>query len=660
MLLSIQLTFCLSPVPGILPVLAEEIENSDYSDTGKSYTTNSSDDEESDFYNSESDNTEGEDENQDSSDNNSPYDEEDEELEYEEDEFQKEYESAKKKIQEQASNVGGFGIEGVVKNALDQELMGQYNSGDGQMTYNGAIIKEIGEIRVDKDMNASSYRWAVWHKENKKDTIDTSDSDGNYKGFSKEKVKAWSEYESAIKKINNKQFPKLQDYKYPTTTPTQKFTFWADKPGYYDLYGDPLFDTVSLKAEVDVSYTAKVTEIITETVDDGTDDDVSAQGPEEAEVSVGPNSANGGPDSNCQLAQNVLDAEIASGTKTEKQIKAKAKDLEKTAKKQGSKCSLDTSAAKGAKGRVPTKATCNNWHSWKLAKVYDQDGKKMSGYWCGGYKGEIDPATGLPSRINNTYVYSKDQTNIDFYTVNGVVQFNPPENMSAKTGVWLEKPVTISRPQENSIDGNSTVTLAQAEIHNVYGSQLERVGIIAVGMANNSWKMEEDEFWEEEPEYYEIEGSVLKVENDISKSYGFCPKTDGDIIGGTTSFKNLVVHKKDLVHGYNEIREEDLTFKDKDDKDSDKALKDNTKNGRFVTPKIDEKLDVNNKDSKYVGRVPFISFEIKDSQDTDDTQKKKKTIKKYTSLTKQDEKDQQEEDKENEEKEAKRKEAGFE
>lgn len=677
--LSLTLIFSLSPITDFLSIITYAEEGEDYSDDGKTYSTgqNAKEDAESASPSSEPDTQTNKVDTKPSSENKeerpSYYDQEEEELTYEEDEFEKEEDEedlAPKtpSYSTQSSSGSGFGLSNVVTGLVSQEAMEKFSNQEGVL-FEGIEIDSIGDVRVDKELNISSYRWIVWHREYKTDEIDTSESDGNYHGFSKEKVIAWKAFESAIKKINNDSFPNEKEYAYPMNTPTQKFTFWADKPGYYDVYGDPLIDTVSLKAQVDVNYTAMLKEehLIPA-------DSISGAQGGGAPGAIAGGFVGGSGDVCDQITQLIADAEnltpeqkaeLERAEKDCRNLQEKGNSGEEEDKKKspptGDKCTDGYVYRKGKK----TETRCDAFSMVPTAARYSQEeGATTFRYTSGEYAGTYNIQTeGIkshnlePRYPTNTNVweamgkgYTTEDLITDTYERAKQVKSeeydkkqDDHESDEGRVSVWDDAPQSVS----------TNITLAEAEIHNVYGSQLTRVGAVAVGMANDSWRMNEDEFWEEDPEYYEMEGDAVTVENKTDHPFGFCPKSDGDIIGGTTNFKNLVVHKKNLAHGYNEIKEEDLMFNDSDNKNSRKALEDNSASGKFVTPKIDPALDINNADSKYVGRVPLISFDVKE---LDETQEKKLGIKKYISLSQKDETELAADEKEKQRKEQRRKE----
>lgn len=118
----------------------------------------------------------------------------------------------------------------------------------------------VGDLVLTIEPHIEHYVWNVWYRQTKEEMIDTTidEGRGNYTGFSKEKAAAWNEHQTEIKSINAGAYPEVKDYTYsPGYTLNNKLDFWADKPGYYDVYGDPIYTQIDITAKVKIDYQEK-------------------------------------------------------------------------------------------------------------------------------------------------------------------------------------------------------------------------------------------------------------------------------------------------------------------------------------------------------------------------------------------------------------------
>lgn len=133
-----------------------------------------------------------------------------------------------------------------------------HNSGDSVEIVcaqsNGYYTKSYGLTAE----GINNYHWIAWYKKRENADIDKSLANGNYKGFSKAYVQRLKAYEPQIRRINDGKFPELKDYFYPTDTSTGKLDFWVHKPGYYDLYGNPRYASITLDAYQEFTYTVEI------------------------------------------------------------------------------------------------------------------------------------------------------------------------------------------------------------------------------------------------------------------------------------------------------------------------------------------------------------------------------------------------------------------
>lgn len=477
-----------------------------------------------------------------------------------------------------------FGISGKVKELISAEHPG------------GTIQNvQVHNIQTKKDLDLKNYHWTVWHKEEKSKRIDTKEDTGNYHGFSKEKVDAWSEYKKDIETINDNTFPKSQEYHYPTTSATQELDFWADKPGYYTLHGDPLFQQVTCSAYAIVSWEEHWEEVVYLNTTDGKNNtDSGKQGFLYAEALSAINAIT------CNDAQTIAVARSLvssySGNKKSKNyltslLESTISSAQKTSCSSPAKTAKpkkDSSADDAKKELIETNNRIMKWHDRYRATEADQ---------------------------------YQPHSNMDYMALAEMTS-----NSSARTGkkrkteeVVLEhtrkeysaqlKPFRLSRKERHS---NQKVLIAKASIQNIYGGQLERFGILTVGNSDSSIILEKDTFWKEEPSYFIQKGESLSLQHDKKLPFRFRQKASGEYIGGSLSFTKLSLLKKDLVHGYHEIPPEYAT------------------NGK--PPHIPAGLDLNNQGSQYAGYVPLVNFKIKGM---DEAQQKKAGMRQFHHLTKE-------------------------
>ena len=107
--------------------------------------------------------------------------------------------------------------------------------------------------------NIKNYHWTAWYKDKLDEKPDATQGNGNYHGFSADKVQDWKQYEDEIRELNGGKFPEVKEYKYPTDTKDGKLDFWGDIAGYYSVLGDPQYSYLTMKAYQHFSYTVETT-----------------------------------------------------------------------------------------------------------------------------------------------------------------------------------------------------------------------------------------------------------------------------------------------------------------------------------------------------------------------------------------------------------------
>lgn len=554
-----------------------------------------------------------------------------------------------------------------------------------------ASIDDISDIEVGLTANPDSYRWTAWYRKNAEDELDTSSSSGNYYGFSLDKVKAWSEYSEEIKNLNDGKFPELQDYTYPTTTADGNLSFWADKPGVYDVYGDPHYSQVVLTAKVEVTYTTETQET---KLRDNTNSTSGAMDEDAASNLAGVlDGVTGTSDSNnaiIQAMENEICTQISNG-KTGNKMQAQYKELKKQAKKVGISLNKDFSSWKkavkkckssGGSGGSNKKATINYvgdngadvyglqngaGEGYSFGDILGETGKQIGILVSGVKNGKIDTSTNNDTRQNECQKlkseYAAKKSSLDsngkktyknsIKLVCGKNNYQPQTKTALSLHIKKDSDIDLGESSsETSLNGKSyytvtsqsqhtrTITIAQTVIEDVYGSQLERVGTVAVGEKVNTWNMDSDSFWQTSPDYYsqdtdyltveqkdsdnafdtkeieyDDEGNEIESSNDSSSSssgdissnillFGFARESDSDVIDGEVTFTNLTVKQNNLVHGYNTIPNSNAS--------------------------IDASIDVNNAGSKYQGKIPLVNFSVTSGETT---QTSNSSLKKYVILT---------------------------
>ena len=571
----------------------------------------------------------------------------------------------------------------------------QVSSTTGSSSTTLTSIDSISDIEVGLTANPDSYRWTAWYRKNAEDPLDTSSSSGNYYGFSLDKVKAWSEYSEEIKNLNDGKFPELQDYTYPTTTADGNLSFWADKPGVYDVYGDPHYSQVVLTAKVDVTYT---TETQTAKLVDST---TSGAGYPDSSVtdntldSLADTPINDGVD-----YSNVFDEFCGSVKKGKTKNNKKAyNSLVKTLNSMGtsvkdfsgytskkkaiSSCLGSSDSSSKNKGTSNEKAEFNNIKTPDNTSYYathdlvqeqkdnidavtnkDNDRYKL----LNEYLNQVGIASEKTNNGKNKLSKSeqkdladscfdeqknkfKSKKDVVAKHLCGVSEYQPQSNSSLASHIQNKDTSTDLGTSSEQVDMNGkqykiettttqhtkTITIAQTVLEDVYGSQLERVGTVAVGEKVGSWNMGDDSFWQTTPDYYSQDTDYLTVEakdsdnafetkeieydddgNAIESTsssssggvssniliFGFARESDSDVIGGEVTFANLTVQQNNLVHGYNTIPNSSAS--------------------------IDASIDVNNAGSKYQGKIPLVNFSVTSGETT---QTSNSSLKKYVILT---------------------------
>lgn len=109
--------------------------------------------------------------------------------------------------------------------------------------------------------NIKNYHWTAWYKDKLDEKPDATQGNGNYHGFSADKVQDWKQYEDEIRELNGGKFPAVKEYKYPTDTKDGKLDFWGDIAGYYSVLGDPQYSYLTMKAYQHFSYTVETTNV---------------------------------------------------------------------------------------------------------------------------------------------------------------------------------------------------------------------------------------------------------------------------------------------------------------------------------------------------------------------------------------------------------------
>lgn len=567
-----------------------------------------------------------------------------------------------------------------LQSQLGTAIAMQVSSTTGSSSTTLTSIDNISDIEVGLTANPDSYRWTAWYRKNAEDELDTSSSSGNYFGFSLDKVKAWSEYSEEIKNLNDGKFPELQDYTYPTTTADGNLSFWADKPGVYDVYGDPHYSQVVLTAKVDVTYT---TETQTAKLVDST---TSGAGYPDSSVSDNTLETLGGLPSNDGVDYSNVFDEFCGSVKTgkTKNNKKAYNSLVKTLKSMGksvkdfsgytSKKKAINSCLGSSDSSSKNKGTSND--TAKINKIKTPDNtsyyashdlvseqkdninavKNNAKYWKAAEEIGTLGITDKSDSDTKQSCYNEQKKNWSSKIAKQLCgikksKYQPQSNNSLASHIQNKDSSTDLETSSEQVDMNGkqykiettttqhtkTITIAQTVLEDVYGSQLERVGTVAVGEKVGSWNMGDDSFWQTTPDYYSQDTDYLTVEakdsdnafetkeieydddgNAIESTssnsssgvssniliFGFARESDSDVIGGEVTFTNLTVKQNNLVHGYNTIPNSNAS--------------------------IDASIDINNAGSKYQGKIPLVNFSVTSGETT---QTSNSSLKKYVILT---------------------------
>ena len=545
---------------------------------------------------------------------------------------------------DEGSDSSGFGLKEVLRADIQKEDSEQ-KAAEGKKL--GTVsIDSIGEISIKKELFPDSYRWTAWYRETKKEPLDTTQSNGTYHGFSEAKTAAWKQYESDIKDLNDGSFPDIKEYAYPATSISKEFDFWTDMPGYYDLYGDPLFGTAVLSAEADVSYTISTKKIkMVMSNDRETMRNLAYSGSGMPALPGGGGGGGGyGPGGdnkkNNKGRKPVMpDNYIEDVNKNIDRLKKADPNFDKVAKKLGlyadSKTKKKKNKVTGKTEKVhtyactsTTKSTMGSWSSFLCTPPKSSTKKKTQKQTYKDLMQQLDDAANGDSKEarklkkdmqkaynNGDYDRLKQlaqQANlIQYYEDGDIIDLDDVGSIDEEFTANDDLVPTVITEKEHK---KKKMTLAKVSLYDVYGSQLERVGSVGVSIERfESWSLAEDGFWQEDPNYYNVFGTELEIENETKENGSDYPlyfaQTDAaDIIGGKVSFKNLTVHQKDLVHGYTNIPDN-------------------------PNAQIDASLDTNNAGSKFAGRIPLINFHV---DGLTDAQEEKIGIKKFVNLTEED------------------------
>lgn len=594
------------------------------------------------------------------------------------------------------SDSGGGGTK--LSGSMESRLLNYLSSKMNTDTTHLDNLNVTSDIDVDLQANPENYRWTAFYRKNKDDDLDTSskNSDGTYHGFSASKVKAWYQYVDHIKSYNDGKAPEIKDYKYPLTTKSDQLDFWADKPGVYDVYGDPYYSKVVLTAGVDVELLESKKEYV------DIDDTLSQAGGDQGLGDNGNGGDGGGGMSDIgfnDICSTTVFPQMKNAVKAVKKKGGKAwkkgsnydktlNSLYKSLKAMGAIKMKKSTFKSKVKQCVDANLGANNDKSKN--KKSSNKSPNVNGLTVvdlstdfGNYKGDVFKKSNKRGKVvinkdamdqfqkdikkNNQSVKKKQKNEMKIGSFSSVNLNKAESGSGSKTSTSKSKKqyqeqissnIDITNKEEDGTDFPSDttgkvkacrtiqervskhITIAQCVVNDIYGSQLERVGEVAVGDPTNTWSMDEDDFWTEDPNYYtQQDTGYISVENkssgdalststytadedgslkedtdsedtapDEALIFGFVRTKDSDYIGGETAFSDLTVQQKNLVHGYNTVP-------------------------GHPEDKIDASLDENNAGSKYAGQVPLVNFHL--SAD-DETQRTKKSAKKHVILTQDD------------------------
>ena len=422
----------------------------------------------------------------------------------------------------------------------------------------------------------SSYHWVAWYKDKLKNDVDTTNSEGNYTGFSDSKVTAWIPYADEIKDLNDGDFPEIKSYTYPTDTETSSLDFWTDLAGYYTVIGDPKYDEIEISAYEQIVYAKQTTETTREQISQASDTSGYTVGDDGVLYQTTTNPDTGEQTTTAVTELKTITTGWSSYTDCKGKIDCKVmKRMKQYQRSDGTWIRVVQKHDTKGNSSVLVKMLAPGSDSWETDNIYN--GKNYF------YEGYIDYKEG----DKKTRQYSSLDQSRNNYTK--VDETNNGVNNTIRN-TWDNNFELLAEEDGDAtsyIDGNDMVTevkhisyyytnvnIAKASIDgSVYASQLAQLPDLKItkgsgGNTTITTDNNDDTFWKETiPTYWGNEGKIT-LKNDSSMPYHFSAvssNSDYDLDDDSIISLYATLPQTDkeftFTHAYSNIKNTDLSSK---------------------------------------------------------------------------------------------------
>ena len=422
----------------------------------------------------------------------------------------------------------------------------------------------------------SSYHWVAWYKDKLKNDVDTTNSEGNYTGFSDSKVTAWIPYADEIKDLNDGDFPEIKSYTYPTDTETSSLDFWTDLAGYYTVIGDPKYDEIEISAYEQIVYAKQTTETTREQISQASDTSGYTVGDDGVLYQTTTNPDTGEQTTTAVTELKTITTGWSSYTDCKGKIDCKVmKRMKQYQRSDGTWIRVVQKHDTKGNSSVLVKMLAPGSDSWETDNIYN--GKNYF------YEGYIDYKEG----DKKTRQYSSLDQSRNNYTK--VDETNNGVNNTIRN-TWDNNFELLAEEDGDAtsyIDGNDMVTevkhisyyytnvnIAKASIDgSVYASQLAQLPNLKItkgsgGNTTITTDNNDDTFWKETiPTYWGNEGKIT-LKNDSSMPYHFSAvssNSDYDLDDDSIISLYATLPQTDkeftFTHAYSNIKNTDLSSK---------------------------------------------------------------------------------------------------
>lgn len=422
----------------------------------------------------------------------------------------------------------------------------------------------------------SSYHWVAWYKDKLKNDVDTTNSEGNYTGFSDSKVTAWIPYADEIKDLNDGDFPEIKSYTYPTDTETSSLDFWTDLAGYYTVIGDPKYDEIEISAYEQIVYAKQTTETTREQISQASDTSGYTVGDDGVLYQTTTNPDTGEQTTTAVTELKTITTGWSSYTDCKGKIDCKVmKRMKQYQRSDGTWIRVVQKHDTKGNSSVLVKMLAPGSDSWETDNIYN--GKNYF------YEGYIDYKEG----DKKTRQYSSLDQSRNNYTK--VDETNNGVNNTIRN-TWDNNFELLAEEDGDAtsyIDGNDMITevkhisyyytnvnIAKASIDgSVYASQLAQLPDLKItkgsgGNTTITTDNNDDTFWKETiPTYWGNEGKIT-LKNDSSMPYHFSAvssNSDYDLDDDSIISLYATLPQTDkeftFTHAYSNIKNTDLSSK---------------------------------------------------------------------------------------------------